>query len=174
MAAFAAFADPAVYRVEADVAERFGRLHPIDGRLCSRRSWNISAGAFGAVPRGKSEWRDAGVGLGSGHHLLRESESDLHAGDSDGRVPVSGILHLGRGVLRRVRTRRGESVSIFDQMRVLSGRGMPYAVRRMVSSGVNGGWRGGSQLPRFQTQRGSTQVRGVAHLAFEICSDRGG
>src|SRR5260370_38384819 len=103
MAAFAAFADPAVYRVEADVAERFGRLHPIHGCLCSRYPWNISAGAFGAVPRGKSEWRGAGVGLGSDGFLFREPQFGFIGGDGSGQGPLAGIVSWWRWLLSRIR-----------------------------------------------------------------------
>src|SRR5258706_16225782 len=81
-----------------------------------------------------------------GDPLCRESESDLHAVDGDGRVAISRTLHLERRVLCRVRATGGQrqGAAITDKVRVVSGGGVFDAVRRMVSGcGAAGGSRGG-------------------------------
>ena len=59
--------------------------------------------------------------MGGGNFVCRESEFDLHAGDRDGRVAVSGFLYLGGRLFRRIYA--GKSKGAYE-VRAVFGGGM--------------------------------------------------
>ncbi len=62
-----------------------------------------------AEPRRRNRGRQQDRALGRRDCVWRKSESDLHAGHGDGRVAVSGVVHLGGGVFHRIRARQDRS-----------------------------------------------------------------
>src|SRR5580693_32109 len=135
VAAAAPPADHAVHCVEANVANRLRRLDSVDGGICVWCPGNISSDPCSL----KAEWTREHGGhdrvLACSTGLCGESESDLLAIDGDGRVPVSGVFHLGSGLLRRVRAGQRESA---HKVRAVCGGSLFDTIRRMVSgSGVD-------------------------------------
>ena len=64
--------------------------------IVSKQMWQ--AGACNAEPWRRSKRYSEDCGVGRGDSIRRESELDLHAGHGDGRVAVSGVVPLGRGL----------------------------------------------------------------------------
>ena len=103
LAAAAPPADDSVSAFQLDVEDGSRRIDSVDGRLRLWRGRDFPAGARRAGLSLAVRPDDQIHRLAGRDHLCRQSEPDLPASHGHDRTALPGAVHLGHGVLQRIR-----------------------------------------------------------------------